>query len=711
MLRYCVSAAALGGVLTGPAFAQDSVDQASADLEQAQGEHDAAATPDEEQTILVTGRPIRDYVAVDALTGNKNAALLMDTPATVVVVSEELIEDRGLIRLDQALDTVSGAQAKAGYGGTQNFGTFLRGFDLGQVTLRDGFRDAGFYTLRNTANVERFEVLKGPASLLYGAINPGGIVNTVTKMPLDQAHVDTTAIVGSFNFYRAEIDAGTPIGQNVAIRLNAAYEDAGSYRDLVDTNSLFLAPAISFQLGENTRWLVRGELTDSEFTWDLGLPRIPNSLRVPVSRYLGEEDGLNQVESYLASSLLEHELSPDWRVRQNLSYSTTTGDYKLRSFFGVEEDDRTILRVAYDTDESQESFIAQHELLGDFQLGGVRNQFTFGVEYYDTQQEFAFEFQNLNNLDLFEPVYGAVAGDQFAFPLFSTIGGREGVALYAQNLMHVSDSLKLLTGIRQEWLEDQSFNRLADVQTRDTDDTATTPQVGVLFQPTDSTSLFASYSTSFTPSGARRVDGTFLDPESGRQFEFGWKQQWLDDRVSLSLAGFEITKTDVATRDPDNPTFSVQSGEQRSRGIELDVAANPLPGLAITLAGAYIDTAVTDDTRFLVGAELPGAPSWSGSLWTRYRFEEGALEGLIVGGGVFYSGEREALLRTQAAPDDGFSLPSYVRLDAMIGYEADGWRLQVNAGNLTNDRIYLLSGTALMPQAPRNVYVRVGKSF
>ena len=711
MLRYTVSAITISALLVMPAAAQDNNAEGGTERDPADEVAEATVAQSDDQTILVVGRPIPDYVAVDALTGNRNAALLMETPSTVVVVSEELIEDRGLIRLDQALDTVSGAQAKAGYGGTQNFGTFLRGFDLGQVTLRDGFRDPGFYTLRNTANVERFEVLKGPASLLYGAINPGGIVNTITKTPLDEAHLDLTAIAGSFNFFRTEIDAGTPITAGINARLNAAYEDAGSYRDFVDNRSLFLAPAVSFEIGERTNWLARGEYTDSEFVWDLGLPRIPNSLRVPVSRFLGEEDGINEVESYFVSSLLEHELSPDWRIRQNLSYNRTSGDYQLRSFFDVAPDDRTVLRVAYDTDESQESFIAQHEILGDFELSGVRNQFTFGVEYYDTRQEFAFEFQNLADIDLFEPVYGAVAGDLFAFPLFSSDIRREGVALYAQNLMHVTDNLKLLTGLRQEWLQDESFDRLADTQSRDTSDTATTPQVGVLFQPAENTSLFASYSTSFTPSTARRVDGTFLDPEAGEQFEVGWKQTWLDDRISLSLAAFEITKTDVAVRDPDNPTFSVQSGEQRSRGVELDIVANPLPGLAISVAGAHIDTAVTEDTRFLVGTQLPGAPRWNGSIWSRYQLQDGPLEGLRLGVGVFYTGEREALLRTQASPEEGFFLPSYVRLDAMIGYETGGWQFQLNASNLTNDRIYHLSGVALMPQAPRNVHFRVRRSF
>ncbi|WP_159647457.1 TonB-dependent siderophore receptor [Sphingorhabdus sp. 109] len=661
--------------------------------------------------ILVTGRMVNDYVASDALTGTKNAALLMDTPSTVVVVSEELIEDRGLVRLDQALDTVSGAQPKAGYGGTQNFGTFLRGFDLGQVTLRDGFRDPGFYSLRNTANVERFEVLKGPASVLYGAINPGGIVNTITKQPKDEAHLDAVAILGSFDFYRAEIDAGTPLTQGINLRLNAAYEDSDSYRDLVESRSLFVAPAVSLQLGDKTRWLVRGEYTDSQFTWDIGLPRIANSLRVPVSRFLGEEDGINDVQSYFVSSLLEHDISSDWRIRQNISYSRTSGEYNLRSFYAVDADDRTVLRVAYDTDESQFGFIAQHEVIGDFRLAGIRNQFAAGLEHYTTGQEFAFEFQNLDNIDLFTPVYGAVAGDQFAFPLFSSDNDRDGTALYAQNLMHLSDSFKLLAGIRQEWIDNRDYDRLADAETRNNSDKATSPQIGLLFQPAENTSLFGSYSSSFTPSSARQADGTFLDPETGEQFEIGWKQVWLNGRITLSLAGFEITKSNVATPDPDNPAFNVQSGKQRSRGVEMDIAANPVPGLAITFAAAHIDAEVTEDSRFLIGAALPGAPKWSGSLWSRYRFEQGPLDGFTFGLGLFYSGKREALLRTQAAPADGFLLPSYTRLDAMVGYEKNGWRVQVNAGNLTNEKIYLLSGTALMPQASRNFAFRVGRSF
>ncbi len=367
-------------------------------------------TPDRLEEVTVTGRKIEHYLAIDALTGTKSNALLRDLPITVSVVPHDLVEDRGIARLGEALDNIAGAQRKQGYGGVENFGAFLRGFDASFLTLRNGIRDYGFYTLRDTANVERFEVLKGPGSVLYGAVYPGGITNTITKKPVAQPLAHIEAEVGSYDRYRAEADVGGPLTESIFYRLNLAYEDAESFRDQVGNEGFFVAPVATWVISDRTNITAEIEHKRSEYTWDLGLPRSPLSLQVPIERFLGEPDGLNEVESTYVSGRVEHRLTDRWKLRQVLGYAWTDGDYGLRSPLGIAANGRTVNRTAYDTWEKSKTSVSQSEIVGDLAALGVSHNLVAGIEYYETQQSYSFFLSPLAAIDLLSPVYRRATG-------------------------------------------------------------------------------------------------------------------------------------------------------------------------------------------------------------------------------------------------------------------------------------------------------------
>ena len=656
--------------------------------------------------IVVTGRPVESYSADDALTGTRFPVLLRDLPLSVGVVSNELIEDRGISQLSEALDNVSGAQRKLGYGGTQNFGAFIRGFDQGTLTLRNGLRDSGFYTVRDIANVERFEVLKGPASILYGAVNPGGITNTITKQPLARPHARVRGIVGSNDRYRSEVDLGGPLGGDaLRYRLNAAYEDAGSFRDGVETRSTFIAPVVALHPGEHTRIALEGEFKRSDFVWDLGLPRNPLSFTVPVNRFLGEPDARNEVESNFASATLDHRFNDALALRAVLGRSKTTGDYNLRSPLSIRPDGRTVNRVAYATDEASETSNAQVDLLATFSTGALSHQLTVGAEHYRSLQYFFFDFQPLAPIDLFEPVYGAQPGA--GFPLFANDITARGTGIYFQDLISVAERWKLLVGGRYDYTRLRNINVLTGAEVQNSSDNAFSPQGGVVFQANAATSLYVSHGRSFVPlTGGRTATGALLEPETGKQIEVGIKRDLMGGRAKLTLAGYEIIKKNVATPDPVNPLFRVQTGEQRSRGLEFDVSGEIAPGWDIIFTASRIDAEVTRDNRFAVGSRLPGAPELSGGLWTTYAFQGGPLAGLTFGAGAYYIGERQAGL-----PNNGWTLPSYTRLDAMLSYDIGRVALQLNMRNLGDKRIYDLTGTTILPQEPRAVMLRTSYRF
>ena len=656
------------------------------------------------EKVVATGRPIVNYLAEDALTGARAPTLLRDLPLSVSVVPQELIEDRGIIQLGEALDNVSGAQRKLGYGGTQNFGAYIRGFDQSYLTLRNGLRDFGFYTLRDIANVERFEVLKGPASILYGAVNPGGITNTITKQPTLKPHARFRGLVGSHDRYRGEMDLGGPIADSWGYRLNAAVEDAESFRDGVRNEGVFFAPVLSFSLSERTRLTFEAEYKRSEFVWDLGLPRNPLSFTVPVSRFLGEPDALNDVKSEFGSITLDQVLTEQLRLRAVVGGSRTVGHYNLRSPLAI-INGRTVTRVAYDTDEESEVGNAQLALIASFQTGSLSHQLTIGAERYRTEQAYDFLFQPLASIDLYEPVYGAQPGA--GFRLFADRIETDANGLYIQDLISIGSQWKLLVGGRYDAVKTRNTNLITGLLVRESTDDAFSPQVGLVYQPTTGTSFYTSFGRSFVPiTSGRTATGEELQPERGEQIEIGLKHELMDGRARLSLAAYEIRKENVSTPDPVNPMFRVQTGEQRSRGIEVDLAGELAPGWDIVVAASLIDAEVTRDNRFAIGSALPGAPEKSASLWTKYDFAEGPLSRLSIGGGVYYVDERQAAL-----PNNLWTLPDYTRFDAMAAYDFGSVVLQLNVRNLTDEKIYDLTGTTLLPQEPRSVTLRATYSY
>lgn len=651
------------------------------------------------EKFLVQGQPIQNYRATDALTGTKTGAELRDLPIALAVVPRQLIEDRRLTSLSESLDNVPGVQRKLGYGGTQNFGAYIRGFDTGVITLRNGLRDFGFYTLRDTANVERFEVLKGPASILYGTLQPGGITNTLSKQPLAKAAHRATVVVGSDDFYRGELDSGGPLAERAFYRLNLAYEDAGSHRDRVDSRAEFLAPVFTWVLGPRTRWTLEAEYKHAEFVWDLGLPKHPAALAAPVNRFLGEDDKRNDVTSVMISSVVEHRLNASWRVRQNLAYAYSGGDYFIRSPLPTTTDGRTFGRASYDAPSHSDNINLQHELVGNLTLAGLDHQGIVGVDLYRNRDTYDFTGYALAPIDLFAPVYGARPG-AFTFAFGNKITS-DAVGLYAQDLVALRDNVKLLLGARYDSVHYENINRTNGALVRRATDTALSPQAGLVWQPAAPTSLYASYSTSFSPiTSGVKADGSLLKPEEGEQFEVGAKQDFLDGRFSAVLSAFWIKKQNVSRPDAANPAFRLQIGEQTSNGVELSFTGALAPGWEIVAGGAYLDAYISRDTTVAVGTRMENAPEWSGNVWTKYTFGAGELRGWSFGAGLFSAGRRQVIDTFTGNPQ--LVMPSYTRLDAMIGYTRERWSVQLNGKNLTDELIHDLAGTSIMPQQPRS---------
>ncbi|BAY67835.1 TonB-dependent siderophore receptor [Anabaena sp. FACHB-709] len=663
--------------------------------------------------LVVTGNQDQ-YRVEESSTATKIDAPLRDIPASVQVIPKEIIQDRQVVRLNELANNVSGVQQQSGYGGLSSSGYFIRGFESGFEGLRNGFKDFGFTSPRDVANIERVEFLKGPASVLYGsANNPGGVVNTITKKPLPDPSYRVGMTIGSYDFYRPTIDFTGPLtdDKSVLYRLNVAYENSGSFRDFIENESFFISPVVTVNISPKTSMTFEYEYQKYNYTFDRGLLPGNTFFQIPISRFLGEP-GFNNAEfiSNVFTYNLEHQFSDDWKFRQGFNVTSIRGNTRIarNTNFSepfLEDDGQTLPRTSETSDEEQENISLQTEVSGKFNTGSIRHNVLLGVELAKYKFTYDFFSAPIASIDIFNPVYGAQPGT-FDRSFAGEYGG-DNLAVYFQNLIEFTPNLKLLAGGRFDWIDSFDRDPVSNTVNNEVSESNFSPRVGIVYQPTNSTSLYASWTNSFNPQFfGRSRTGESFKPETSEQFEVGIKQEFFDKRLSATLAYFDITKNNVLTPDPVDNNFSVQIGEQKSRGLELDIAGEILPGWKIIATYAYIDSSVSKDNDLeRLNDRLSGVPFNSASLWTTYEFQKGSLAGLGFGLGLVYVDEREATL------PNTIKIPSYVRTDASIFYRRDNWRAAINIKNLFDTEYYESQSFYLVPAAPLTVLGTISFEF
>ena len=654
--------------------------------------------------------PVDGYLATRSATATKMDVPIIDTPAAIQVIPRDVIEDQGARRLSDVVRNTSGVQASGANGGRNDL-FLIRGFAANRIA-RDGFLSASSFgdaAQLGLANVERVEVLKGPPSVLYGPADPGGLVNIVTKKPEAEPHYYLTGQAGSFDFYKSDIDLNQPLTEDrkLLARLNASYENADSFRDrFINSERIQIAPSLRWLATSRTTVDLDLEYYDRRHQFDYGVIAVDGKApALPRERFLGEERDRVDSDEIRIQASVDHELNDDWSLRTLARFSDTNAVSTQSWPLGLAADGRTLNRRSFAFDQDFQNYALQANLTGKFATGPLEHQLLFGADGNFTRFESIAYSADLDPIDIFNPVYGAALGTRTA-P--GTQDRRvDFYGIYLQDLISFGDRWKLLLGGRYDTVKTQ-FDR-NDVSVTDKWDQAFSPRAGLVFQPIDDLSLYASYTTSFLPplTGAG-FDGEEFEPEEGEQFEVGVKRDWFDGRLSTTLAAFQLTRSNVSTADPQNPGFSIQVGEQRSRGVEFDIAGELAPGWRIIGSLAYLDTEVIKDNTLPVGNQLINAPKWSGSLWTTYAFHGNPLRGLEIGGGVFVVGDRKADFANQVDVD------GYARVDLFARYEVnDNISLALNVDNLFDENyIDGVNGSNFMdPGAPRSVFGAVQVKF
>ncbi len=650
-----------------------------------------AQASEEGETIqlVVTGEEDEGYNPSSASTATRTDTPLRDIPQSIQAVPQQVIEDRNVSNLTEAVETVSGVVDGGGFYGAPSGGRILRGFISGfngdTSSFRNGFRDAGYGDLVGIGTVERVEVLKGPGSVLFGQVEPGGIINVITRQPLSEPYYEAGLEIGSYGFYQPSIDLSGPVNSDgsVLYRLISSYQSSEDIQPFFEPQVTTIAPSFTLNFGDETaldlyyeyvRYFAEDIRTDAVALSDGSL--------TPRDFYAGYPN-LNffDITTQRYGYSFEHEFNEDLRLRNNLAVTSTVTTDERGYGIGL-VDDQFIQIESFFADSSTDNYFGQIDIVGEFETGSVSHQVVAGFDFNRLVNPLeSFQVLNVPNQDIFNPNYDFMPNDVDIVPAFKANNTTQSYGIYLQDQIAFTDNFKLLAGGRYDWISYESeiadfglFGNTIDDPVQN--DSAFSPRIGLVYQPSDELSLYASYSQSFRQATGFNPDGRSFEPTRGTQYEVGVRGGFLDDRLSANLAAYNLTRTNIVLPDFANPGFSTQIGEAQSRGIELDITGEILPGWNVIGSYAYTDAEVTRSIPGIEGTQLRGAPEHQASLWTTYEIQEGDLGGLGFGLGLFYVGERQG--------DDlnSFQVDSYLRTDAALYYRKDRLNAAINVRNL-----------------------------
>lgn len=673
-------------------------------------------------SIVIDGRKSQNLQPVSI---GKLPVAPMDMPQSFSIVSATTLENQQAQKLSDAIRNVNGIYLSATRAGTQE--TFAgRGYRMGSDNFfKNGARiNSGVFP--EMSSLEKVEVLKGGAAILYGEVAPGGIINMVTKQPKFNFGGEVSLRAGSYDLWKPAFDVYGPLTKKIAYRINGTFEDAGSYRDEVHFTRYYINPSLLFQINDKTSLLVQADYLNHDFTPDFGIGSLNNTKisDVPRSTFQGAPWQYNKVEQSTFSAALDHKLSTAWNMKASVNYQNYHRNYySTERIQAAENGDWKRPLNKFLSDE--ESVYGQVNFTGKIRTGEVEHMALAGVDVdYNTSERTTFNnpkiYDDFNILDhsKFTPRTDIPAAEVTG--LTSTPVTRTGA--YIQDLISLSNKLKLLAGVRWS-LQNAGAAKTVDY-TKDTvsyagsqTDHAFSPRVGVVYKVLKNTALFASYSNSFSANRGTDVYGNALDPSVIDQYEVGVKNDFLQGALSVNLTAYQIINNNLAQtaefeKDGVTPNSNTSMkelvGQSTSKGVELDIAGHPLKGLDIIAGYSYNDMRYTKtpDTKgsYIEGERLVGTPAHTANGSVFYSFD-GKLKGFRLGAGVYYTGDRYAGWNNTKGQAQDYSrlifVDGFTTLDVSAGYTYKKISLLAKVSNLTNTyNYYVHENYSINPIAP-----------
>ena len=641
-------------------------------------------------TITVTAPIVRDTG-----TATKTRTPIIEIPQSVSVVTERQMRDRGIHGIEEAVWHTAGAQGGAYGPDSRSDWLLVRGFTparyLDGLALPLGSGTG--ITRVEPYGLERVEVLKGPGSVNYGAMPPGGLLNYVSKRPRAGQPSEVELQVGSHDLRQlgADLNGGNAAG-TLAWRLTGLARNSDSEVDYIHDDRYYIAPALTWTPDDANTFTVLARYQRADTRAGAGfLPAqstlLPNPYgRIPANRYTGEPNANDYVKTLASLGYeFDHDFGGGTRFGQRLRYGESSIDPNVAvGAFGLLGDNRTLSRYLWSTREDEKTLSLDNHLQWEFGGDRVRHSVLAGLDYRRYRNEYASNFVfAATGLDVFAPVYGSMPDLQPDFGPGTVITDQtqSQIGAYAQDQVRI-DRWVVTLGGRQDWVGTETNGAHQS-------DERFSARVGVNYVFDSGLAPYVGWSQSFQPTVGADFAGNAFVPTTGHQLEAGIKFQPAGDRLLATLAAYELIQTNTLTVDPDHTLYSVQQGETRVRGLELEGRWNIGRGLGVYGAYTYVDSEVTRSTDAAVlGREIALQPKQAASLGGDYTITEGVLAGLGFGAAVRYTGEHFGDARNE------WRTPAYTLFDASAHYDFGAWRLQVNASNLS-DREYVSACNAV----------------
>lgn len=637
-------------------------------------------------TIVVDGKgdrlgPVVGYVAGNNGTGTKTNTPLVKTPQSVSVITKEQAAAQGAQSLTQALRYSAGVAAEVRGSASRYDLPYIRGFgaptDSNQYL--DGLRmlRGGGYAIPQieTYGLERVELLKGPSSTLYGGVNAGGMINTVSKMPTETPQREIELLYGSHDRMQLGFDFAGPVTGDDTLLYRIVGLARKSDTQVVNTQEerFYLAPSLTWAPDADTTLTVSASYQkDPEGGFYGVLPTVGSLWANPlgmIPRSFNDGDpGFDEFDREQTSIgyRFEHRFDDTWTIRHNLRYLDHATLTKALGTAGLAADGHTINRYALGTDEAVRGVTSDLQIQAEFDTGPLRHVALAGFDYQHSDWTQIRDYGGAPPIDFLNPVYGVVT-DLTLARITDQTQTTSQAGFYLQDQIEL-DNWTLVVGGRYDTVRMRTENRLTG-NTTIQDDEAISGKLGLIYNFDNGFAPYLSYSTSFLPVNGTDGNGNAFQPTTAEQYEVGIKYQPTGFDGLFTLAYFDITQHDVVTSQ--SPLLSYQTGEQRARGIEFEAKVAVTSNINLTGAFSYTKAEVVKGLGVDVGDYPIGVPDYTASLWADYSFEEGALEGLKIGGGVRYVGKSVGGYspNVYTAGATRLDVPDYTLFDAIVSYD------------------------------------------
>ncbi|PNG12899.1 TonB-dependent siderophore receptor [Stutzerimonas stutzeri] len=635
--------------------------------------------------------PVDGYRATRSASATRTDTPIHEIPQSISVVPAQVAQDIGATRLEDALDYAGGVERGNNFGGQGLTEFLVRGFSS-QEFYRNGFAvNRGYPNMPDAATLERIEVLRGPASMLYGRGDPGGTFNIVSKQPQAERRTVLGTQFNTEGLRRGTLDTTGALDEQAdfTYRLNLVAEGADTFRDHVESERYNVAPVLRWDLNAATAIIFEGDYLHNRHPLDRGVTRYANQQgQLPRDRFLGEESAGKFANDNATTQLrIEHLLNDQWTLRGGVQYLDGSLEGGAVENNGLAADGRTVGRNYSERRLEWNDTAIQANLEGRFNALGFAHTLLTGVEYddfnYNSRIDRSASGTNAFPIDIYEPVYGQPLPPITRTTTFDD-EDLQSYALFLQDQVELTERFSLQLGARLERFEQEYTNKLSPTGSWDQAHNAVSPRIGAIYDLTEALAVYANASRSFKPNrGADRFSQAF-DPEEGIAYETGVKYERPEHNLSVTAALFHITKENVLTADPLDSNFQIAAGEVSSRGFDLSVAGNITPQWRVIGGYAYVDAEVTESnsTSMPVGSRLANVPEHSFNLLDTYEFDNGALDGLGLGVGVKYVSSRKG-----STSNTAFDMGAYTVVDLLAYYPlTDRVRLNLNLDNVFDEQ-------------------------